>query len=379
MPNYDKDKDYMKLMEQAAETGDYRAAADYERQRNDKITGEGLNVAQTSKYQAYGDAAKQASSYLQQLNSRPRFEYDAGSDPLYQQYKDMYMRQGNQAMGDTVGKVAAMTGGYGNSYAQTAGQQIYQQYMDKLNDRLPELYNAAYSRYAQEGTDLQNAYDRAANQENLEYNRLLAADQTAYQRQQDQLNRSDSERDRAYSIAAAMLSGGVMPSSEMLAAAGLSSADAQKLMQAAMSSVGGNGGGGSGSGGGSYRGSSGGGKQLSQSALNNLLKAYDSGNLDELERLMESYESTGYDISAFTQMRDVGALRNKQGGGNAPSTPKLSSTANSWLTSLSQQKSGGAPPQDLINQIYSLLNSGKIDENAAQYFISQLDLWGYLG
>lgn len=372
MPNYDKDKDYMKLMQDAAETGDYRAAADYERQRNDKITGEGLNVPQTSKYQAYGDAAKQASSYLQQLQERPKFSYDADSDPLYQQYKQMYMRQGNQAMGDTVGKVAAMTGGYGNSYAQTAGQQIYQQYLNQLNDRVPELYNAAYNRYAQEGADLRDAYSLAANQENQEYNRLLAADQTAYEREQ-------TERDRAYSMAAAMLSGGVMPSSEMLSAAGLSAADAQKLMQAAMSSAGGSSGGGSGGGGGSYRGSSGGGKQLSQSALNSLLKAYDSGNLDELERLMESYESTGYDISAFTQMRDVGALRNKQGGGNAPSTPKLSSTANSWLTALSQQKSGGAPPQDLINQIYSLLDSGKIDENAAQYFISQLDLWGYLG
>lgn len=244
MPNYDRDKDYMKLMQDAAETGDYRAAADYERQRNDKITGEGLNVPQTSKYQAYGDAAKQASSYLQQLQERPKFNYDAASDPLYQQYKQMYMRQGNQAMGDTVGKVAAMTGGYGNSYAQTAGQQIYQQYLDQLNDRVPELYNAAYNRYAQEGADLRDAYSMAANQENLEYNRLLAADQTAYERGQ-------TERDRSYSMAAAMLSGGVMPSSEMLAAAGLSAADAQKLMQAAMSSVGGSGGGGSG--GGYYR------------------------------------------------------------------------------------------------------------------------------
>ena len=329
MPTYDKDKDYMKLMQDAAETGDYKAAAEYEKLRNDKIAGEGINAAQTSKYQAYGDAAKQASSYLQQLHERPKFSYDAASDPLYQQYKETYMRQGSQAMQDTVGKVAAMTGGYGNSYAQTAGQQMFQQYLDQLNDRVPELYNAAYNRYAQEGADLRDAYSMAANQENQEYNRLLAADQTAYERGQ-------TERDRAYSMAAAMLSGGVMPSSEMLAAAGLSAADAQKLMQAAMGAAGGgysyshSGGSYGGSQQGSTTGGSGGSswssfasaaaaaaqakaaaESAASSASGNKSNAIQGGFVSSSEAANQAYKEAAYAMSIGRNPKDVSAYLTK--------------------------------------------------------------------
>ena len=69
------------------------------------------------------------------------------SDALYQQYRDLYTQQGQMAMMDTMGQAAAMTGGYGNSYAQTAGQQMYNQYLGKLNEVVPELYQQAYNRY----------------------------------------------------------------------------------------------------------------------------------------------------------------------------------------------------------------------------------------
>ena len=58
------------------------------------------------------------------LNRSP-FTYDMNEDMLYQQYKDSYTRQGKLAMQDTMGQAAALTGGYGNSYATTAGQQTY--------------------------------------------------------------------------------------------------------------------------------------------------------------------------------------------------------------------------------------------------------------
>ena len=66
-----------------------------------------------------------------------KFNYDVNGDPLYQQYKHSYMTQGKQAMEDTIGQAAAMTGGYGNSYATAAGGQAYQSYLDQLNDRYP--------------------------------------------------------------------------------------------------------------------------------------------------------------------------------------------------------------------------------------------------
>ena len=92
--------------------------------------------------------------YLEQYENRDPFSYDFNSDALYQQYKDQYVQQGQMAMMDTMGQAAAMTGGYGSSYAQTAGQQVYNQYLGQLNEVMPELYQMAYERYGQEGQEM---------------------------------------------------------------------------------------------------------------------------------------------------------------------------------------------------------------------------------
>lgn len=52
-PAYDQNTDYAALIAQAAAKGDYAAAAQYERQRNAKITGEGLGYTQTNQYSSY--------------------------------------------------------------------------------------------------------------------------------------------------------------------------------------------------------------------------------------------------------------------------------------------------------------------------------------
>lgn len=89
--------------------------------------------------------------------NRGPFSYDFNADALYQQYKDRYIQQGKMAMQDAMGQAAAMTGGYGNSYAATVGNQAYQQSLQQLNDVIPELYKLAYDRYNQEGQDMLNA------------------------------------------------------------------------------------------------------------------------------------------------------------------------------------------------------------------------------
>jgi hypothetical protein len=108
---------------------------------------------------------------LQRILNREKFSYDLNGDALYQQYKDQYMLQGQQAMMDTMGQAAAMTGGYGNSYAQTVGQQTYQGHLQQLNDRVPELYQLALSQYNREGEDLYNQYAMFADRENQDYGR----------------------------------------------------------------------------------------------------------------------------------------------------------------------------------------------------------------
>lgn len=94
-----------------------------------------------------------------QIINRKPFEYDMNADKLYQQYKDAHIQQGKMAMEDTVGQASALTGGYGNSYAVTAGNQAYMGYMKELDNIAPSLYQAAMDRYVAEGDALNDKYD----------------------------------------------------------------------------------------------------------------------------------------------------------------------------------------------------------------------------
>ena len=143
----------------------------------------------------YGESMKDA---MQKVLNRDKFRYDLNGDALYQQYKDRYIQQGKQAMMDTIGQASALTGGYGNSYAQQAGQQTYQGYLQGLNDKVPELYRLALDRYNQEGTDLLNKYGLLSDQYDKEYSRYRE-DVSDWQAQRDYLaNLFNSERNFDY-------------------------------------------------------------------------------------------------------------------------------------------------------------------------------------
>ena len=83
---------------------------------------------------SYEAALKEA---MDRINNREKFSYDLNGDALYQQYKDKYIQQGKMAMQDTMGQAAALTGGYGNSSAATAGNQAEQAQLNNLNDISP--------------------------------------------------------------------------------------------------------------------------------------------------------------------------------------------------------------------------------------------------
>ena len=108
---------------------------------------------------------------INKILNREKFSYDINGDALYQQYKDQYTTQGKMAMMDTMGQAAALTGGYGNSYAQSVGQQTYQGYLQQLNDKIPELYQLALDQYNREGEDLYNQYSLFADREDTDYGR----------------------------------------------------------------------------------------------------------------------------------------------------------------------------------------------------------------
>ena len=143
---------------------------------------------------------EQLNATLQQILNREKFSYDLNGDALYQQYKDQYTTKGKTAMLDTMGQAQAMTGGYGNSYAQSVGQQAYQGYLQELNNMVPELYQLALDKYQMEGNELMDQAALMAQQEELDYGRYR--DQLGdWQTERDYLsNRYDTERDYDYGM-----------------------------------------------------------------------------------------------------------------------------------------------------------------------------------
>lgn len=114
---------------------------------------------------------EQLDELMKQIMGREKFSYNFNEDALYQQYKDNYIQQAKMAMADTMGQAAAMTGGYGSSYAQSVGQQAYQGQLNNLNDIIPELYKMALDKYNMEGQDLLNQYGLIMDREDMDYDR----------------------------------------------------------------------------------------------------------------------------------------------------------------------------------------------------------------
>lgn len=213
--SYEPNVDYSALIGQAETEKNYDAAALYEQQRNEKIAAENLPYTQTNTYTDYAEAKQQAEAYYEQYMNRAPFSYDAENDPLYRQYRELYAGQGELAMRDAMGQAAALTGGYGNSYAQSVGQQAYGSYLDKLNGVIPELYEAAYSRYNDAGESLYGKY------------------QAANERKEAELSALEERSDNAYQTAVKLINGGIMPDLQLLNRAGIPWETALNLWQVA--------------------------------------------------------------------------------------------------------------------------------------------------
>lgn len=127
---------------------------DYEESDEVKQAQEDLKNHYNSKPGDYqSNYADQIQGLLKDYENTKNFQYDFNADPLYQQYKDQYIQQGKMAMQDTMGNAAALTGGYGSSYASTAGNQAYQSSLNDLNNVIPSLYDRAYSKYRDDKSD----------------------------------------------------------------------------------------------------------------------------------------------------------------------------------------------------------------------------------
>lgn len=163
-------------------------------------------------------------------------------DDVISAYKKAYLREADRTGRDTLGQYATMTGGIPSTQAVAAASQAADYQKSKLAETLPSLYqqqiDAAMTRWKELGA----ADDRVAqilgvqvgaqtaDQAYQEWSRKMQEDQFAWQKEQQA--RSDS-----YTLALTLLQNGQMPSSDLLAAAGISAGDAQKIASAAQSAA----------------------------------------------------------------------------------------------------------------------------------------------
>lgn len=125
----------------------------------------------TSGRTSYTDQIK---ALMEQIQNREDFSYDVSQDTLFQQSLASAMASGKTAMQDTIGQASALTGGYGSTYATSAGNQAYNAYIQDAYANLPEYYQMALEAYQMEGQEM---YDQLA--------MLNTADATEYQRNYD--------------------------------------------------------------------------------------------------------------------------------------------------------------------------------------------------
>lgn len=194
---------------------------------------------------------EQIRALYEQITGRQPFKYDSSTDPLYQQYRQSYIADGERAMRDTMGQAAALTGGYASSYAQSVGQQAYDRYLERLADILPETYGLALDAYNAEGDRLdkelamtqameKSDYDRyldslnkhykdlslAQDEADAAYSRMIYGDETAYSRSKDYYNRLVS-----------LMGIGYNPTAEDYAMAGITPSQGAAIRQQYLDSI----------------------------------------------------------------------------------------------------------------------------------------------
>lgn len=161
------------------------------------------------------------------ITGRPAFSYDPASDPVYNSYAQSYQRRGRLAMRSTMGQAAALTGGYGSSYAQSVGQQQYDSYLQSLGEALPELYGMAWQRYNAEGDALKTAWELASERSEVkrESEREAAEREAAAQKSAETARRENY--DRLYKL---IYNSGYNPNETELSDSGMTGEQASALL-----------------------------------------------------------------------------------------------------------------------------------------------------
>ena len=155
----------------------YQATADSAPQYSEsKRTQQAYN--QWTNYEKNNKPVEYQGSWVDTLNSKVNayinqdpYSYKSQNDANYQAARNEYINNGQKAMKDTMTQASALTGGYGNTYAQSVGQQQYNAQMNNLSQKAIEYEQQAYNRYLGDREQQLNAINTLQNLDNTEYSR----------------------------------------------------------------------------------------------------------------------------------------------------------------------------------------------------------------
>ena len=228
-------------------------------------------------------------SLLDRVQNYEDFTWSKDTDPAYSAYAKQYRREGQRATEDALAAAAAATGGQISTAAITAASQAGDYYAGQLAEAIPQLYEAAYSRYLSEYSKLVDQLNQTQQQEQMDYNKYLTElgqyntdrnlgyqqwldeysmlgsylgalqgqDSTEYDRLMDQVDYNRDQQSLYQAQVDAILQAGGLPSTSLVGQSGYSDEYIQAIrnyyaaQQAAAASGGGRSGGGGSSGGGS--------------------------------------------------------------------------------------------------------------------------------
>ena len=322
-------------------------------------------TAQTNQQTPYqGGWADDAYKALLEKATNMNYKDWTGGDQ-YKSLSDRYSRKGNMAMQDVLGQVASRTGGLASSYATTAAQQQYNDYMEQLEGTAQSVFDN------ERGDLIQNA-GLAKDYGQQEYSRYMDQLNQTRQSQGTALNTVNSLLGYAYKDNDAAKSdaqnrihdyivnqGGSVAnlSADLITASGYTTAELNameaKYLQSIMGSYR------SGGGGGGRGGSSSGGGEANYEALFQAAKA--SGNPQSWLSQKANYKQYGFTSAngLYADYQNWLASSNKpKGNGNGyASTAPLRNTSSSPASTANipaapkSNSSGGNNYQAVASQI----------------------------
>ena len=137
-----------------------------------------------------------AENILRDIQSREDFSYNPDEDPVYLAYKNKYLTESDRAARNSMSNYAALTGGYMNSAAVTAGAQAHQYYASQLANAIPGLAQQAYERYMDKYNTGMDLFRETVDLYNVAYDNAYSANnQQVYN--VNSVAKSNTDRDKA--------------------------------------------------------------------------------------------------------------------------------------------------------------------------------------